>query len=317
MKKKFTFILIALFCISRLCAVNSSSPQNERVMQEMPGAEAKDSVLNNALDSLASHYDRIIGELSQRLEIADRRVASLENAVRHINDTVLAISENSMKLAEIVDDNSTDLRSLSDTVKTGFNTASQNMDSQKKVMDQRSYIVAAVVFIVLLLAILLPIILHRKGSVKIEDLKKRANDLNEKIVAVLSSEMQELQKISSSLTSLNQTGASDDSRSLILALADRITFMEMTLYRMDTSVRGYKHLSKTLSQMKTNLKAYDYEIVEMLGKSYHDGMKVTASFVEDESLEKGKQIITGIIKPQVNYNGKMIQQAQVTVSQNL
>lgn len=286
-------------------------------MQEIPGAEAKDSILNNALDSLASHYDRIIGELSQRLEIADRRVASLENAVRHINDTVLAISENSMKLAEIIDDNSTDLRSLSDTVKTGFNMASQNMDSQKMEMDQRSYIVAAVVFVVLLLAILLPIILHRKGSVKIEDLKKRANDLNEKIVAGLSSEMQELQKISSSLTSGNQTGISNDSKDLILALADRITFMEMTLYRMDPSLRGHKHLSKTLSQMKNNLKAYGYEIVEMLGTSYHDGMKVTATFVEDESLEKGKQIIIGVIKPQVNYNGKMIQSAQITVSQNL
>ena len=33
--------------------------------------------------------------------------------------------------------------------------------------------------------------------------------------------------------------------------------------------------------------------------------------------EGGEQIITGIIKPQVNYNGKMIQAAQITVSQNI
>jgi hypothetical protein len=55
----------------------------------------------------------------------------------------------------------------------------------------------------------------------------------------------------------------------------------------------------------------------MLGKPYNDGMKVTASFVEDENLEPGKQIITGIIKPQINYNGTMIQAAQITVSQNI
>ena len=40
-------------------------------------------------------------------------------------------------------------------------------------------------------------------------------------------------------------------------------------------------------------------------------------FVEDETLEPGKQIITGIIKPQINYNGTMIQAAQITVSQNI
>ena len=60
-----------------------------------------------------------------------------------------------------------------------------------------------------------------------------------------------------------------------------------------------------------------YEIVDMLGKPYHEGMKVIANFVENEELELGKQIITGIIKPQINYKGKMIQAAQITVSQNL
>ena len=58
-------------------------------------------------------------------------------------------------------------------------------------------------------------------------------------------------------------------------------------------------------------------IVEMLGKPYNDGMKVSVNFETDESLKEGEQIITGIIKPQINYKGKMIQTAQITVSQNL
>ena len=68
--------------------------------------------------------------------------------------------------------------------------------------------------------------------------------------------------------------------------------------------------------MKDNLSANGYELVDMLGKDYNEGMKVTANFVEDENLDEGKQIITGIIKPQINYNGVMIQAAQITVSQN-
>lgn len=104
---------------------------------------------------------------------------------------------------------------------------------------------------------------------------------------------------------------------MITTLADRITFMEMTLYKMDNSVRGHKQLSKSIKQMKDNLLVNGYELVDMLGKDYHEGMKVTANFVEDEELPEGKQIITGIIKPQINYKGKMIQSAQITVSQNI
>jgi len=59
------------------------------------------------------------------------------------------------------------------------------------------------------------------------------------------------------------------------------------------------------------------KIVNMLGKPYNEGMKVVANFVPDDSLEEGKQIITGIIKPQINYRGVMIQAAQITVSQNI
>ena len=69
--------------------------------------------------------------------------------------------------------------------------------------------------------------------------------------------------------------------------------------------------------MKNNLLANSYELVDMLGKPYHEGMKVIANFVEDENIEQGKQIITGIIKPQINYHGQMIQAAQITVSQNI
>jgi len=54
----------------------------------------------------------------------------------------------------------------------------------------------------------------------------------------------------------------------------------------------------------------------MLGKPYNDGMKVIANFIEDEELKEGMQIITSIIKPQINYEGIMIQSAQITVSQN-
>jgi predicted nucleic acid-binding Zn-ribbon protein len=104
---------------------------------------------------------------------------------------------------------------------------------------------------------------------------------------------------------------------LALKVADEIVRIETNLSRMDTSVKGYKQLAKAVERIRANFLANGYEIVEMLGKPYNEGMKVVANFVSDETLAEGEQKITGIIKPQINYKGKMIQSAQITVSQNL
>ena len=113
------------------------------------------------------------------------------------------------------------------------------------------------------------------------------------------------------------TNKAEQDHSLALKVADEIVRIELNMSRMDASVKGYKQLSKAVQRIKDNFSANGYEIVDMLGKPYSDGMKVTANFVSDEGLEQGKQVITGITKPQINYNSKMIQAAQITVSQNI
>ncbi|MBR2237113.1 MAG: hypothetical protein IJ887_04450 [Prevotella sp.] len=113
------------------------------------------------------------------------------------------------------------------------------------------------------------------------------------------------------------SGTVQPDHSLALKVADEIVRIETNLSRMDESVKGYKQLKKAVERIRTNFLANGYEIVEMLGKPYNEGMKVVANFVSDDTLAEGEQKITGIIKPQINYKGKMIQSAQITVSQNL
>jgi len=45
---------------------------------------------------------------------------------------------------------------------------------------------------------------------------------------------------------------------------------------------------------------------DMLGTPYHEGMKVTASFIEDETLPLGQSKIVGIRKPAIFKDGVMI-----------
>jgi hypothetical protein len=119
---------------------------------------------------------------------------------------------------------------------------------------------------------------------------------------------------------LSQTSILQDDKidhSLVMKVADEIVGIETNLSRMDPSVRGYKQLTRRIEHIRNNFLANGYEIVDMLGKPYNEGMKVVANFVSDDTLAEGEQKITGIIKPQINYKGKMIQSAQITVSQNL
>jgi len=95
--------------------------------------------------------------------------------------------------------------------------------------------------------------------------------------------------------------------------ASAIAFYDTNKYRgAETTAEEDTQVQKA----KDELKAAGIEYIDMLGKPYHDGMIVTANFVEDDTLEPGKQIITAVRRPQLNKDGKMIQSAKITVSQN-
>lgn len=102
--------------------------------------------------------------------------------------------------------------------------------------------------------------------------------------------------------------------SLALKVADNIARIQMNLANMDQSTKGLKQLSQAVNSVIDNFKANGYEIIDLLNKPYNEGMKVIANMEPDEKLKPGEQIIKRVIKPQVNFNGKMIQSAQVVVA---
>lgn len=103
--------------------------------------------------------------------------------------------------------------------------------------------------------------------------------------------------------------------SLALKVASEINIIERNLSLMDTNVKGYKQLKKSVEKLKDNLNANGYEIIELLGKEYHPGLPVTIiNSFPDENLEKDREIISKILIPAVRYNDKIIQTAQIEVN---
>jgi len=103
--------------------------------------------------------------------------------------------------------------------------------------------------------------------------------------------------------------------SLALKVASEINVIERNINLMDTKTRGLRQLARSVEKLKDNLAANGYEIPQLLGKEFNQGMNViVASSIDDETIGKGSIIITKILIPQVNYNGVMIQTAHIETS---
>ena len=149
-------------------------------------------------------------------------------------------------------------------------------------------------------------IIERMRKSQVEDCiltDNKLTELIEKYIPVIE-EAQQFQK----------TKGVEVDHSFALRMADEIVRIEKNLTGMDNEVRGIKQLRGSIKRIYENFESNGYEVVELLNKSFDEGMKVSASFRTDDNLTAGQQIISRIIRPQVNYKGIMIQPAQVEVS---
>ena len=150
---------------------------------------------------------------------------------------------------------------------------------------------------------------NTKKSLGEESLK-----LDNKLIEVLETQLKVQQEESKSQPIATNEKAD---HSLALKVADEIVRMQKNISRMDADIKGLKPLEKGIERIQANFAANGYEMVNLLNNEYDERMNIDViNFVEDDTLESGKKIISKIIKPQVNFNGILIQRAQVEVSQN-
>ena len=150
---------------------------------------------------------------------------------------------------------------------------------------------------------------------KIHVLDKNINDFKETLnTGVVNVDNKLVAIIETQLELTKQTSSQDD-HSLALKVADEIIRIQKNLGQMDEKAKGLKQLTASVIRIQDNFASNGYEIVDMLGQTYSEGMNASVNYVPDDELDEGVQIITRIIKPQVNYNNVMIQPAQIEVSQ--
>ncbi len=152
-------------------------------------------------------------------------------------------------------------------------------------------------------------ILTTKKALEEEGIK-----LDTKLTEVLETQLK-LLNVERKTTTETASPTEEADHSLALKVADEIVRIQKNLSNMDANTKGLKQLAASVKRIQDNFEANGYEVAELLNKPYDPKMKViVASSIPDENLKSGEEIITRIIKPQVNFKGIMIQSAQVEVS---
>lgn len=153
----------------------------------------------------------------------------------------------------------------------------------------------------------------------IDQLSKTKSSIEESLVKEFGKQTElmdsQLHLIEQQKTTLQATPNAEPDHSLALKVASEINLIERNINLMDSKTKGLKQLQASVGKLKDNLSANGYEMPELLGKQFHHGMKVIVTIsIPDENLEKDSEIISKVLIPQVNYNDKMIQTAQIEVS---
>lgn len=294
-------ILLTLFLCATIIFAQEKNLNLQKQQQEIGSLNQK---LNN--------QQVVINQQKKKLTILSTKS---NNQEKQIDSLKTEINKNVQNIQTIANDLGTKIQQ---TETTAINSISK---LDKDVSTNRLYWIIATLVTLLLGGIIYWLLGKRIATSKTDvetqikntkiALEEESIKLDSKLVEVLESQL----KLKQEEKQIVQTSSNNDiDHSLALKVADEIIRIQKNLQQMDSETKGLKQLSASVKRIQDNFASNGYELVDMIGKEYNEGLKAIPSFVPSEDLETGKQIITRIIKPQVNYKNEMIQSAQIEVS---
>ncbi|NCC18515.1 MAG: hypothetical protein EOM29_06195 [Bacteroidia bacterium] len=294
--------------------------------------QQQDSILVKEIPTIKNN----VFQQRQEIDALTKKLNSQNNTIGKQSQTISALQEQNTGLNASIDSLSQLIRTNSQNIVTNsqvLDTKIQETEQQAEskiselggdVEKNRLYWIIATLATLLLGALMYLFLGKRIKSsqtdveTQIRNTKKSLEEeslkLDNKLIEVLESQLKVQQEESKKQPIATNEKAD---HSLALKVADEIVRMQKNISRMDADIKGLKPLEKGIERIQANFAANGYEMVNLLNNEYDERMNIDViNFVEDDTLESGKKIISKIIKPQVNFNGILIQRAQVEVSQN-
>ena len=272
--------------------------------------------LDKALHPLKTSVQTLQNENNKLKTEVGNLKNQLSNTNKSIDSLQMQTQANSNAIAQTANE-------LGVNITATETNANQKISEVDKSLSKNSlYGIIAVLSAILLSGLLYWLLSKRQKTDKTEvvnQLQQTKTSIEESLVKEFGKQTDliesQLELLAQQKTESTINANAEPDHSLALKVASEINLIERNINLMDKGTKGLKQLERSVGKLKDNLSANGYEMPELLGKQYHQGMKViVTSSIPDEELEKGSEIITKVLIPQVNYNEKMIQTAQIEVS---
>ncbi|QNA44305.1 septum formation initiator [Lacibacter sediminis] len=260
----------------------------------------------NSLQSENSKLKSEIGTLNSKLSNANKSIDSLRTKTQ---DNSNAITQTANQLGIQIKE-------------TGDKNEGKITQVSESLSKNSLYGIIGVLSAILLSGLLYWLLRKRQQTDKtdfIDQLSKTKSSIEESLVKEFGKQTElmdsQVQLIEQQKATLQTMPSAEPDHSLALKVASEINLIERNIALMDSKTKGLKQLQASVGKLKDNLSANGYEMPDLLGKQFHQGMKViVTSTIPDENLDKDSEVITKVLIPQVNYNDKMIQTAQIETS---
>lgn len=315
MKLILTLVLTALLSIGAFAQEDSLQvKQNiefletkiENLQNKIQTLETNSSLLNKENESLKKDLKAIrLNFFGIRKELGDF-IKDYQSANDSLNNR-LSVNERELK---------TSTEQLNVELKKNYNSANKGIENLNESLSKNMlyWIIATLAVTIVILIVFLFLrkqIFKQKSDFGI-DLEKTKSSIEQESIKLDGKLVEILETQLKILNNSQPTGNKND-HALALKVADEIIRIQKNIVRMDSKTKGLKQLTASVKRIQDNFASNGYEIIEMLGKKYSEGMKASVTYNPDSDQESG--IITRVIKPQVNYNNQMIQAAQIEVSE--
>ena len=286
------------------------------------------SILGTFAQSITrEEFEKKIIPLNEKIRILQSENNKLKSDIVKINSKVsnaFTNIDNLQKQSDSISNSIVQTKSnLISKIETSETNSNQKISAVGMSLSKNSlYGIIAVLLAILLSAFFYWLISKRQKIDKlnlVDQLNNTKSSIEESLVKEFGKQTElmetQLHLIEQQKTTIQTSPNVEPDHSLALKVASEINLIERNVNLMDTKTKGLKQLLASVGKLKDNLSANGYEMPELLGKPFNQGLRViVATSITDENLEKDSEIITKILIPQVNYKDKMIQTAQIEVS---
>lgn len=269
-------------------------------------------------------------ELQKKTTKLENDINSLQATNRNLKSSFDIQKKQIDSLSSQLSITNSNIQQIADSLNiTVSNVSSTNINTQNQIQDINKTITTKTLFwftgiiLVALLSIIVFFVLRKKLTVSSKSIEIKINRTNQKLTdeaIKLDSKLVEILQTQLSIISVERnargTLVTEMDNKLPIQVGNEIHRMRKRINTMDQNCNGITALKNSLQRLEEEFNESGYEMEDHIGEKYIEGMKVDPRFVDNPAIPKGEAIITDASRPEIKYNGVVIQVAKVEVGKS-